>query len=177
MEGPLPAARNGHNEATVSVEFTLTRAEFEGAQRQMMLRSLVIAGASGVMLAVIIAGIVTGSGYAIGVGILWFLLIGAFFLRGPRSAWGHNPVVQGVQRHTFDEGGSTLSFSGRESRVDWAYYSRALQGPAGYQLLRGRRFGLVVPRRAFGSERDELVFIELVRRHVQAGRGWRRLGA
>lgn len=177
MADPVPAARKGRDEAVVSVEFTLTRAEFERAQRQMMLRSLIIAGASGVMLAIIIAGMVTGSGYAIAVGVLWFLLIGGFFLRGPRSAWRHNPVVQGVQRHTFDESGTTLNFSGRESRVDWAYYSRAVQGPAGYQLLRGRRFGLVVPQRAFGSERDELVFLDLVRRHLQPGRGLRGPGA
>jgi hypothetical protein len=41
-----------------------------------------------------------------------------------------------------------------------------VKGPAAYQLLRGKKFGLVVPRRAFRSGDDEQAFVELVRRHL-----------
>ena len=166
---PVPAG--GTRGLTVSVEFTLTRQEFQLAQRQMMLRSLLIAGLSGLMVAIVIAGIVTGNGSAVVIGIFWFVLIGLVFSFAPGSAWRRNPVVQGVQRHTFGEFGSDLSFSGRVTRVEWEYFTQLVKGPGAYQLLRGKKFGLVVPRRAFRSGHDDQAFIELVGRHLPPRRG------
>lgn len=173
--GATPASER--RRLTVSVEFTLTRQEFQLAQRQMMLRSLLIAGLSGLMLAVIMAGIVTGNGSAVVIGVFWFVFIGLVFGFAPGSAWRRNPVVQGVQRHTFDDAGSDLSFSGRATGVEWDYFTQLVKGPRAYQLLRGKKFGLVVPRRAFRSPDDDRAFIELVSRHLPARRSvlaWRK---
>jgi hypothetical protein len=74
--------------------------------------------------------------------------------------------VQGAQRHSFDDNGLDLSFGGRPTRVEWSYFTQMVKGPAAYQLLRGKKFGLVVPRRAFRSGDDEQAFAELVRRHL-----------
>ncbi len=165
-----PSPGNGARDRTISVEFALTRQEFELAQRQMMLRSLLIAGLSSLMVAIIIAGIVTGNGSPVVIGLFWFVLIAVLFLFAPGSAWRRNPVVQGVQRHTFDENGSDLSFSGRTTRVGWDYFSQFVKGRKAYQLLRGKKFGLVVPRRAFQSRDDEKAFVDLVARNLPARR-------
>jgi hypothetical protein len=138
----------------------------------MMLRSVLIALASGIMAVIVVIGVVTASGYAVGIGAAWFVLICAMFYQGPNAAWRRNPAVQGAQEHTFDEQGATLTFMGRRSEVGWDYFTRAIRGPGIYQLLRGRQFGLVVPRRAFATERDEEAFRDLVDRHVVARR-WR----
>jgi hypothetical protein len=153
----------------------LTRQEFQAAQRQMMLRSVLIAGLSGLMLAIAMAGIVTGNGSVAVIGLFWFVLIALVFGFAPGSAWRRNPVVQSAQRHTFDEDGADLSFAGRATRVDWAYFTRAVQGRQLYQLLRGNKFGLVVPRRAFRSRDDEQAFVALVNRRLPARRVWREL--
>ena len=144
----------------------MTRQEFEAAQRQMMLRSVLIAGLSGLMLVIVIAGIVTGNGPVAVIGLFWFVLIALVFGFAPGSAWRRNPVVQSGQRHSFDDNGADLSFGGRATRVDWGYFTQMVKGPAAYQLLRGKKFGLVVPRRAFLSGDDEQAFAELVRRHL-----------
>jgi hypothetical protein len=167
--GPAPAGEARH--LTVSVEFALTRQEFQAAQRQMMLRSVLIAGLSGLMLAIVIAGIVTGNGPVAVIGLFWFVFIALMFGFAPGSAWRRNPVVQSVQRHTFDQDGADLSFGGRATRVDWGYFTQFVKGPLVYQLLRGKKFGLVVPRRAFRSRDDEHTFVELVGRHLAARRG------
>jgi hypothetical protein len=150
----------------VTVEFALTRQEFAAAQRQMMLRSLLIASLSGLMLVIVIAGLVTGSTSVAVIGFFWFVLIALVFVFAPGSAWRRNPVVQGAQRHSFDDNGLDLSFGGRPTRVEWSYFTQMVKGPAAYQLLRGKKFGLVVPRRAFRSGDDEQAFVELVRRHL-----------
>jgi hypothetical protein len=167
--GPVPAGEARH--LTVSVEFALTRQEFEAAQRQMMLRSVLIAGLSGLMLAIVIAGIATGNGPVAVIGLFWFVLIALVFGFAPGSTWRHNPVVQSVQRHTFDEDGADLSFGGPAKRVDWAYFTQFVKGPKVYQLLRGKKSGLVVPRRAFRSRDDEHAFVDLVGRHLAARPG------
>jgi hypothetical protein len=159
----------GH--VVVLVDFALTRQEFQAAQRQMMRRSRLIAGLSGLMVAIVIAGLVTGNASVAVIGLLWFVLIALVFVFAPGSAWRRNPVVQGVQRHTFDDDGADLSFAGRSTRVDWDYFTQMVKGPAAYQLLRGTKFGLVVPRRAFKSGPDEQAFLELARRYLPARRG------
>jgi hypothetical protein len=138
----------------------------------MMLRSLLIAGLSALMVAVVIAGIVTANGSALVIGLFWFVLMALVFGFAPGSAWRRNPVVQGVQRHTFDDKGADLSFAGRATRVDWGYFTQLVNGPRIYQLLRGKKFGLVVPRRAFRSRDDEQAFKELLGRHLPARQGW-----
>ncbi len=166
----VSSSPHGPGGEAVSVEFTLTLEEFTVAQRQIMMRSVLVAVASGIMLAIMVAGIITGSGYAIAIGVLWFVLIAGVFYRGPRSAWRRNPVVQSVQQHTFDNQGATLCFLGRKSEVGWDYFTRAQRGRELYQLLHGRRFGLVVPRRAFSSVHDEEIFQGLLKRHVPVRR-------
>jgi hypothetical protein len=167
------SSAHGPGSEAVSVEFTLTLEEFTSAQRQIMMRSVLIAIASGIMLAIVVGGVITASGYAIAVGVIWFVLIAAMFYRGPRAAWRRNPAVQSVQHHTFDDQGATLSFLGRKSEVGWDYFTRAQRGAEVYQLLHGRRFGLVVPRRAFTSVHDEEVFQGLLKRHILVRRGAR----
>lgn len=169
---PAPAPAPEARHLTVPVEFALTRQEFQAAQRQMMVRSLLIAGLSGLMVAIVIAGILTANGSALVIGLFWFVLMVFVFGFAPGSAWRRNPVVQGVQRHTFDDNGAELSFAGRATRVDWGYFTQLVKGRRMYQLLRGRKFGLVVPRRAFRSRDDEQAFEELLRRHLPARRGW-----
>jgi hypothetical protein len=161
---PPDMSARGH--LAVTVEFALTRQEFEAAQRQMMLRSLLIAGLSGLMLVIVIAGLVTANTSVAVIGLFWFVLIGLVFAFAPGSAWRRNPVVRGAQRHSFDDNGLDLSFGGRATRVDWGYFTQMVKGPSAYQLLRGKKFGLVVPRRAFVSGDDEKAFAELVRRHL-----------
>lgn len=158
---------SGPRDRSVAVEFTLTEGEFVSAQRQMMARSLLVAVASGVMLAIVIAGIATLSGYAIGIGVAWFILVAAMFYQGPKMAWRRNPAVQTSQRHTFSEEGATLTFLGRQNEVDWKYFTRVVRSSHLYQLLRGRQFGLVVPRRAFATPADEQFFMDLLQRHVR----------
>ncbi len=155
----------------VAVDFALTRPEFEAAQRQMMMRSLLIGGLTGLMMVIVIAGLVTGNASAAVIGLFWFVLIGLVFAFAPGSSWRRNPVVRGAQRHSFDDGGADLSFAGRTTRVDWGYFTRMVRGAAAYQLLRGKNSGLVVPRRAFKSGDDEQIFLELVRRHLPARQG------
>jgi hypothetical protein len=162
--GTPDMSARGH--LVVTVEFALTRQEFAAAQRQMMLRSLLIAGLSGLMLVIVIAGLVTGSTSVAVIGLFWFVLIALVFVFAPGAAWRRNPVVQGGQRHSFDDNGLDLSFGGRATRVEWSYFTQMVKGPAAYQLLRGKKFGLVVPRRAFLSGDDEQAFAELVRRHL-----------
>ncbi len=154
----------------VTVEFALTRQEFAAAQRQMMLRSLLIGALSGLMLLIAIAGVVTGTASVAVIGLFWFVLIALVFAFAPGSAWRRNPVVQGAQRHSFDDNGVDLSFSGRATRVEWSYFTEMIKGPRAYQLLRGKKFGLVVPRRALLSGDDEQAFAELVRRHLPGRR-------
>jgi hypothetical protein len=153
------------------VEFALTRQEFALAQRQMMLRSILVAGLSALMAAIIIAGILTGNGSSVVIGLFWFVLIAVVFAFAPGSAWRRNPAAQGVQRHTFDANGLDLSFSGRTTRVGWDYFSQFLKGHKAYQLLRGKKFGLIVPRRAFQSQDDEKAFVGLVAGHLPARPG------
>jgi hypothetical protein len=167
---PPPAPGGEARHLPVSVEFALTRQEFEAAQRQMMLRSVLIAGLSGLMVVIVIAGMVTGNGPVAIIGAFWFVLIALVFSFAPGSAWRRNPVVQSGQRHTFDENGADLSFGVRATRVDWGYFTQFVKGPKVYQLLRGKKFGLVVPRRAFRSGDDEQAFVALVGRHLAAGR-------
>ncbi len=155
----------------VSVDFALTRSEFEAAQRQMMVRSLLIGGLSGLMAVIVIAGLVTGNAAVAVIGLSWFVLIAVVFAFAPGAAWRRNPVVQGAQQHRFDDGGSDLSFAGRTTRVDWGYFTEVVKGRAAYQLLRGKKSGLVVPRRAFKSGRDEQIFLELVSRNLPGRRG------
>ena len=164
----------------VTVEFTLTQAEFQFAQRQMMARSLLVAGLSGLMVALIVAGAATGRWSAVVIGIFWFVLIACMFVFAPGSAWRRNPAVRAEQQHAFEKGGINLSFGGRRTEVDWAYFTQFVVGKSVYQLLRGKKFGLVVPRRAFRSPADEKAFTEMVHLNVPARRGrpgWRRPAA
>jgi hypothetical protein len=165
------SADDKRQDVHVSVEFTLSQAEFESAQRQMMLRSTLMAGLSGLMLALVVAGAVTGRGSAVVIGVLWFVLVGVVFAVAPGAAWRRSQLVQGDQRHAFDELGADLSFSGRATRVGWDYFTRSVKGPRVYQLLHGKGSGLVIPRRAFGSRHDDQAFVELVQRHVPTRRG------
>jgi hypothetical protein len=168
-----PGGDGGTSVPSVSVEFTLTKPEFTSAQRQVMLRNRVVIGVSVVMALLAIVGIISGAGSAIVFGIMWFVLFAVVLAYMPRTEWAHNPVVHRPQRHTFDEQGATLRFDRGETDVEWDYFSQALRGRALYQLVQGRRYGLVVPARAFRTRADEELFVDLVSRHVGATLGRR----
>ena len=84
--------------------------------------------------------------------------------------------MQAEQRHAFAKDGIDLSFAGRPTRVDWGYFTQFVTGKNVYQLLRGKKFGLVVPRRAFRSPADEDAFTEMVRLCLPAQRSGARPG-
>ena len=108
---------------------------------------------------------VTGTAVlAIGL-VLALLLLSSLYLR-PGREYRRDASLHGEQSLCFSDLEITLSAVHGASRVQWAFFLRAIETRDLYLLRYRRRFGMIVPKRAFANPGDEARFRELVREHL-----------
>ena len=97
--------------------------------------------------------------------VLALLLLSSLYLR-PNREYRRDAAVRGEQGLCFSDLDITLSAVHGESRVQWGFFLRAIETRDLYLLRYRRRFGMIVPKRAFANPGDEARFRELVRGHL-----------
>jgi hypothetical protein len=154
----------------ITVTFEFTKDGFDAAQRATLrlMPAFRIMAAAAALVAVV--GILTlfedGDGGLTFMGVLYLLLIAAWYGFLPKWRWAREPLIRGTQRYTFGEEGVRFMTPVSDATVDWSFFTRAVEYNRFYLLFAGRRGSTPIPKRAFDGPTDEWRFRELVARHL-----------
>lgn len=103
---------------------------------------------------------------ALAVGLLLGLSMVSTLYLNPGRDYRREAALRSEQRLCFSDREITQSALHGESRVQWAFFQRAIETPEVYLLRYRRRFGVILPKRAFATSSDEARFRDLVREHL-----------
>jgi hypothetical protein len=90
----------------------------------------------------------------------------AILFAGPRKRFLRDPKLREVFEIEFSDEGILYSAPDMVSRMNWSYYSRAVETDKVYVLVRGTMQMTVIPKRAFNSAAQEASFRGLLARHL-----------
>jgi hypothetical protein len=91
----------------------------------------------------------------------------ALFFAGPRKRFLRDPKLRESFEVEFSDEGILYSAPDMVSRMNWSYYSRAIETDKVYVLVRGTMQMTVIPKRSFNSAAQEANFRRLLARHLQ----------
>ena len=84
----------------------------------------------------------------------------------PKLSFGRQPKLRDEYSLCFSNQGIRFKTQHIDSNLQWALYTDVWEGPDSYLLLYGKGLFSVVPKRLFESEEQELLFRELLKRHI-----------
>lgn len=97
--------------------------------------------------------------------VLGLSMVSTLYLN-PGRDYRREAALRSEQRLCFSDREITQSALHGESRLQWAFFQRAIETPDLYLLRFRRRFGTIVPKRSFATPDDEARFRALVREHL-----------
>lgn len=148
---------------TVTVQFTLSRAEYLAGSRAAMRRQWALVAVPVCGLAGVLLGLVQGIA-AVAPGVLLLLMSGWLWWIAPRRRWAGDPAQAGPFTYGFDDAGIAINSRAADVRLPWDRV-RAVIRSKELLLLRIGRIAVVVPYRAM-SEADRAGIDELLQRHL-----------
>jgi hypothetical protein len=153
----------------VTARFTLERAEYASALRQLRLRSqtswvMPISGGVLVALGVALSGQAFLRGIETGIGAVYVLMFASGLLIAP-GAFARRAVRAGSEMtYVFSEDSFTLETARSRATFDWSQITRCFRARGLTVLMRTPGVMHVIPDRAFESPDDRERFIELATR-------------
>ena len=87
----------------------------------------------------------------------------------PRMHFRRNPKFREPYDLTFAEEGILFRSLGMETRLEWGFYSKAIETPDFFFLVYGKDMFSLVPKRAFRDRREESGLREMMRRKLAGG--------
>ena len=158
----------------IELKFRYTEDEYVSAIRSYMLRGNRVTFFIMIASVVFLLGVyflVTGSDVAITVA---FLCTGAFLygllatsvLILPRRRFQADPKFRDEYLLGFTEDALIFKTQHIDAKVDWSFYTEALETARFYLLVYGEGGISVIPRRAFTDQKQEDLFRDLISRRV-----------
>ena len=148
--------------ADLRVSFTLTKREFLTAWTRLQLRRRAALWFASVGGALVVVGILIGSGPVIAAGFAysayWFLCC-VWWL--PRRLWRRHRRFREPQAFTFTDTDVTTELAEVRSTADWSYWIGLERVGAAY-VLRSKAGYMFIPVRALGGDTAEQRFREFV---------------
>lgn len=92
--------------------------------------------------------------------------ISALFFSGPKRRFRRDATLRQDFQIEFSDEAILYSAPDFVSRMNWSYYSRAVETDSVYILVRGTLQMTVIPKRAFNSAAQEASFRRLLARHL-----------
>jgi len=146
----------------VTVRFELTEREFAEGLGSITRRQPTF-WLGPVMGAVTLSyGLTSGEGVAVVWGTVLLILAGVFLVLVPRLRWRQSSHLAVEQEHTFSEERIAVRAAGQQGELPWDFYVQVVETPRAYVLMRNRKQGNFIPRRAFSSPDDEERFRQLL---------------
>jgi hypothetical protein len=154
----------------ISVDFTLTKAEFARSRYVATLRSRSVRVVAAVSLGVLVIGLLFPSTDLWFAGAVWLAAGFAAVLFGPPVYWRLNKEFRAPRQFSFHDTGVTVTVPTAESRIEWALYSGAIEAKTIYVLFHTVRLYNAIPKRVFASRSEEEAFVALLGRHLRVQR-------
>ena len=101
-----------------------------------------------------------------GIGLAYSTLVAVMLVVVPRAMIAGNPKLRDEYQLTFSDQGVRFQTASIDSNLDWSLYQRAVEGRDFYFLYWSRRQFTVIPKRAFATADDRLVFNALLAAHI-----------
>ncbi|MGH8991346.1 MAG: YcxB family protein [Acidimicrobiia bacterium] len=101
-------------------------------------------------------------------GFVVLALAGSSFWLVPALRWRKSPGMAEEQEHTFTEGGIHVRAGKERGQLPWGFYTKVVETPHVYVLLRNSRQGNFVPKRGFPSPDAETSFRALAAANLRA---------
>ena len=160
--------------APLEITFTYTEEEYTAAARLFYARTTHTKTNFILSLLALAAGFVgivlTGDSF------VWLLLMTAGFILlvfsyiahfvTPRQHYRRNPQFREQYNLRFAEEGILFRSKGAESKLEWSFYSDVCETADFYLLLYGKDMFTLIPKRAFGDDRHEAAFRNMLERKV-----------
>lgn len=160
----------------VQINFSLTEPEFIAAYRFCMLRSKefvirIVAFYVLMTLGLVAITIVTDVSFPLWGMVAFAVLIGVSIYHGnfnnlPKRYFRGDPRFGEEHSLTFSDSGLQFQSPAVNSSISWSLYKKVIENDKFYILIYGLNSPTIVPKRAFGDSRQEAIFRELLRRHV-----------
>lgn len=166
--------KNERMSEPVILTYTYTEDEYTSAARFFYARTIHTTFNFFLSLIVLLGGFIgillTGDS------IVWFLLMFAGLILLvfsyyahfviPRQHYQRNPKFRDEYNLQFSEEGILFQSKGMESRLEWTFYSKVWETPVFYFLLYGKDMFTLIPKRAFGSRKQEATFRDMLKRKI-----------
>lgn len=173
---------------TVNLHFKYTEQEWLAASRLYVLRQPMLLVRLGIAFLLVTVGFIFLT--VILEGILPFMLaslvavlsafVWSIFFALPKQRFRSDPRFRDEFFLEFAEDAIRFKTAHIESRLDWSLYTGVLENERFYVLIYGKDMISVIPKRAFCTSAQEMVFRELLRRklmHISDSRWHKELPA
>jgi hypothetical protein len=150
----------------VSVKFSFTPREVRLGMLSFSLRERGYQLLIGFGVAVLVVGILAGSGGAVAAGIVCVVAIALILVIQVMLTWSRTPSFRAPLGYRFAEDGIDVETFEARAHTQWSAYKRFVSTRRFYILVSTSRSVIIIPRRAFASAGEERVFLELVARSL-----------
>ena len=99
------------------------------------------------------------------IGVAWFH---AYFVDLPRRYFRSDPKFRAEYDLTFTDAGIQFKTPDINSSIAWSLYTRVIENDRFYIMLYGKNIPSlsIIPKRAFPTSKEEILFRQMLRRHV-----------
>ena len=104
----------------------------------------------------------------VGMGVGWFRV---YLVDLPRRYFRSDPKFRAEYDLTFTDSGIQFKTPDINSSIAWSLYTNVIENDSFYILIYGKNIPSlsIIPKRAFRDSKEETVFREMLRRHVNQG--------
>lgn len=101
----------------------------------------------------------------LGVGVAWFH---AYLVDLPRRYFRGDPKFRAEYDLTFTDAGIQFKTQDINSSIAWSLYTRVIENDRFYIMIYGKNIPSlsIIPKRAFPTSKEEILFRQMLRRHV-----------
>jgi hypothetical protein len=99
------------------------------------------------------------------IGVAWFH---AYFVDLPRRYFRSDPKFRAEYDLTFTDAGIQFKTPDINSSIAWSLYTRVIENDRFYIMIYGKNIPSlsIIPKRAFPTSKEEILFRQMLRRHV-----------
>ena len=101
----------------------------------------------------------------LGIGVAWFY---TYLVDLPRRYFRGDPKFRAEYDLTFTDAGIQFKTQDINSSIAWSLYTRVIENDRFYIMIYGKNIPSlsIIPKRAFGTSKEEILFRQMLRRHV-----------
>ena len=101
----------------------------------------------------------------VGTGVAWFY---TYLVDLPRRYFRGDPKFRAEYDLTFTDAGIQFKTQEINSSIAWSLYTRVIENDRFYIMIYGKNIPSlsIIPKRAFGTSKEEILFRQMLRRHV-----------